>query len=572
MKRIVNKKKMVVIGISLLCVIAIAVSLAVVFITKKDAAVEVKQRTYTVAAGNIVTEISAAGNLALSKTEDIAVDLFYPAGTKGTIGEVMVDVGDTVTKGQVLVTVDKNEWNDQLAALATAIVTKERALVQAQINLKNAQQTVTSANQTITSRETAVISAKINLLQAQDTMNAAITTIDFTTLAAALNKARSRYDYVSVTLVAAGTMKQSDWELAMQNVQEDLDIAQAAYDDALAGYTGEEVTLKKMQYTVAESNFAAAQQAVIDAKADVTLKEMSLTLSQGNLDDAEQALEDARTSLTEAQSMSAEIIAPFDGFVTQVNVAGGDEVLGGTVVVQIADPDKFEVNMSVSEEDISNIQLNGKAYITVDALDITLPATVTYIAPTATISSGVVNYSVTVEVESIADYAAELSKSFNDNRTAPSGSIDTGNMTMPAFSGNGTMPQMSGQTLVSSLENIKLKAGMTVTAELIISEADDVLLVPYTAVTSQGPQKYVQVLKDDGTTEKRTITTGITDYTNYEVSSGLTAGEKIVLPSSSATTSTTSTTTQTQQNSNIMFPGMGGGTPPSGGGAPPGGG
>jgi multidrug efflux pump subunit AcrA (membrane-fusion protein) len=571
MKRTINKKKLAVISISVLCIIALAVSLTVVFIGKNNTTVEVKQKTYTVATGTITNEISAAGNLALSQMQDLAVDLFYTTGTKGTIGEVLVDVGNTVTKGQVLVTIDKGEWNDQLVLLEAAVTTKQRALIQAQISLKTAQQALITANETILSRQSAVLNAEVALTQAQNTLASAITTVDFPALVAALNKAQTYYDYVSITVVAQGNMKQSDWELAMQHAREQLDIAQTAYDNALAGYTSADVTLKKKQATIAENSLTAAKQAVVDAQNDVPLKQLNLILAQGNLEDAEKALLDAKNSVVEARVKSPEIIAPFDGIITKINVAGGDEVLNGTVAVQIANPDKFEVAMSVSEEDISDIELNGKAYVTVDSLDITLPATVTYIAPTATISSGVVNYSVTVDVESLADYAAELARSFSSNRTMPSMPSNSGNMTMPSFSGNGTMPGFTGQTMATTLQNIKLKAGMTVTAELIIEQAANVLLVPYSAVTTEGPQKTVQVLKDDGTTEKRTITTGITDYSSYEVSSGLTAGEKIIIPSSSTTISTTNT--QTQQGSGIMFPGMGGGGSfPSGGGAPPGGG
>jgi HlyD family secretion protein len=590
MKRIVNKKKLMVIGISLLCIIAIAVSLIVVFVGKNDTTTEVKQQTYTVATGNIVTEISAAGNLALSTIKDLTFDLFY---SKGTVGSINVSVGDTVTAGEVLAGIDSTEWSDAIQTVQDSFTaanrdtaTKQRSLATAQRNVLTKQSAIASAQRNVLTSEMAVTQAQLDVTSANNTLNdiadvkAIQDEIDIDNfviqygaleLKSTFQIGGSMYVYWATQIQAAKTeLAQNKADLAAllggTTTTTSADVALQIAQDVLA--------LQKKQFALETAQLAVtdANNAVTNAQQDLVFAQQDVVNAQLDLDIANQKAAAVQKSLDEAKAASSEIIAPFDGIVTKINVAGGDEVLNGTVVVQIADPDKFEVNMSVSEEDISNIQLDGKAYITVDALDITLPAAVTYIAPTATISSGVVNYSVTVEVESIADYAAELAKSFNDNRTAPSGFADTGNMTMPSFSGNGTMPQMSGQTLAASLENIKVKAGMTVTAELIISEADDVLLVPYTSVTIQGPQKYVQVLKDDGTTEKRTITTGITDYTNYEVSSGLTVGEKIVLPSSSTSTSTTSTTTPTQQNSNIMFPGMGGGTPPSGGGAPPGGG
>jgi multidrug resistance efflux pump len=42
--------------------------------------------------------------------------------------------------------------------------------------------------------------------------------------------------------------------------------------------------------------------------------------------DAQSTLEDAQKDLDEARSLSPEIKAPFDGFITTVNGKGGDEV------------------------------------------------------------------------------------------------------------------------------------------------------------------------------------------------------------------------------------------------------
>jgi multidrug efflux pump subunit AcrA (membrane-fusion protein) len=90
----------------------------------------------SVTRGDLVLDITAAGNLALSLTEDLAIDLFFQ---QGTIAEVLVEEGDTVEAGQVLVRLDADEWEEQITilkdALTTAqrlVTTKERALVTAQ--------------------------------------------------------------------------------------------------------------------------------------------------------------------------------------------------------------------------------------------------------------------------------------------------------------------------------------------------------------------------------------------------------------------------------------------------------
>ena len=514
----------------------------------KKAAVVEPVKTYTVASGNLTTMISAAGNLALTETENAAVNIFYPAGTKATIGEVMAAVGDTVTKGEVLVTIDKSEWNNQLQTLQDAIATKERAVLQAQYNVKTAQQAVDSSNNSIAPKQTAVKSAELAVSDAQSAFDSAIISDDFAALTAALRAAQSRYEYVSVTLVVMGTMPQIDWDIAMERATADLQIAQTNYDNAVAGYSTPELTLKKKQLEIAKDNLAAAQQAVINAQEDVPLKEMSLTLSQGSLDDALKAVDDAKNNYNDALATSPEVIAPIDGFITVVNVSPGDEVLNGTVVMQIANPNKFKIELAVSENDIANVTVGGSAFVTVDSLGATLPAAVTYIAPTATIQSGVVNYTVRIELKDLT--APPSFGGAGGDGGVPS--FGTPNPNAPDTS-NTTTPPFGGQGPAAALANIKLRQGLSVTVNVITGEARSVLVVPYSAVTTLGRQKTVEVVKADGTTEKRSVTTGITDYNFIVITQGLSAGEQIVVSSAAAASAAT-------PPQGLLFPGIGGGT------------
>ena len=75
---------------------------------------------------------------------------------------------------------------------------------------------------------------------------------------------------------------------------------------------------------------------------------------------------------------------------------------------------------------------------------------------------------------------------------------------------------------------------------IVLDEKTDVLLVPNAAITTERGQSYVQVVSPDGTTEKRAIQTGITDYRFTEVIEGLTEGEQIIVPEGTTTTPTTS--------------------------------
>jgi hypothetical protein len=178
------------------------------------------------------------------------------------------------------------------------------------------------------------------------------------------------------------------------------------------------------------------------------------------------------------------------------------------------------------------VEVGGTATVQADAISrISLPAKVTHIAPTATIQSGVVNYKVTVEVESLEAVAPEQQTISGTAQGSPSGITSPAGQESPSTNRTAAIP-----------EAIQLRQGLTVTVSLIVAQRNDVLLVPNGAITTQGGQSYVQVISSTGTTEKRAIKTGITDYVKTEVTEGLSEGEQIVVPK--GTTTTTSTTPQ----------------------------
>jgi HlyD family secretion protein len=273
---------------------------------------------------------------------------------------------------------------------------------------------------------------------------------------------------------------------------------------------------------------------------------------------AEARYEDAKEALEEALNASPEIIAPFAGFIINVNVQGGDEVLKGTVAVTLADPDKFESEILVSEMDIYQVEVGGAATVVADAFSgVTIPATVTYISPTATISSGVVNYSVTVELQSLeaATVVADGTQSPPEGFTPPEGSEPPEGFEIPeGFEPPEGFNPTEGQTSITSLEDFQLREGLTVSVSIIVAERTDVLLVPNGAITSWGQQTYVQVMLEDGTIEERVVTTGISNWQYTEVTDGLSEGEQVVVPQGTAAT----TTPQQEFPSEFFIPGMGG--------------
>ncbi len=481
--------------------------------SQSDTAEPPGNQVATAQRGDLVIAITGVGNLALSRTEDLAIDLFYPTGTKAAIGEVLVEEGDTVVVGQELVKLDTFEWNDELETIEDGVTSAERqltakqlALLQAEINLKNAKIALEDAEALyiwpadVFAARQAVWNAESALEDAQDTLKGEKLVYDRTTGQYILKEVRTTADI-------------EYWIQKVADTEETLSAARLRLDNLLAQVAGdtEAVAVKRLQFELAEGNVEDAKEAI-----EVTRK----------------AAEDAQEDLDEARSKSPIITAPFDGFITNVNVEGGDEVLNGTVAVQIADPNKFEAEVMVSEMDILQMKLGGEATVQVDAMQgLSLPAEVTHISPTATIQAGVVNYTVKVEIQS-----EEMKKEFQQGQERP-----------------------QGQVSAAIPEDFQLREGLTVTVSIVVDARYDVLLIPNAAITKQGIESSVQVVSPDGITEERAIKTGISDWQFTEVTDGLSEGENVVVPEGTAVT-TPATQSQRPQGG-TRTPGMGGAHP-----------
>jgi len=454
----------------------------------------------TVQRGNLAIDITAVGNLALSRTEELAFDLFYQ---EGTVEEVLIEEGDTVEEGQVLAKLDTEEWEDELSALEDQVTAKVRDLLQAQINLQTAEQSLKNSRDNKAAKELALLNAQIDLRNAEHHLGETRDIYTWPEIEVAQDDVDDAKAFLDYLLSFGPTQEQLDYARARLNA------AESTLDAMINSYDTEEVAIAELQVEAADMALAQAQEDLVEVTDDVAVKELQLKLSQGKLADAGKALIDAQEELEEANSKSPIIVAPFDGFITEVNVEGGDEVLSGTVAAQLADPNRFEADIMVSEIDILQVKLGGDAWVQVDAMPgMSLSAKVTHISPTATIQSGVVNYQVKVEIES---HEAVM----QERQQAQGGQ------------------QRQIPTEIS--KDFQLREGLTVTVHILVAERNNVLLLPNQAITRLGMETLVQVSRD-GVTEERVIQVGISDWQFTEVTDGLSEGEQIIVPQGTTTT------------------------------------
>lgn len=233
---------------------------------------------------------------------------------------------------------------------------------------------------------------------------------------------------------------------------------------------------------------AASQTEVDDAKRkldNIPAKNGAATLS----DTERQTMENMNRKLSiEAKTLEdCRICSMIDGTVTRVNTKVGrfaDDTEDKKPMFVIEDIDKLQMKVLVNETDIAKIKVGQKADITADILNgESVEGLVTRISPTG---------------ESKSDSSTER--------------------VIPVYI-----------EIVGS--NEKLIAGITAKATIHIAQADQVLTVPYEAVSElEDGSTVVYVVKEDNTIHILPVTIGLETDLLIEVQAGeLTEGQQIVL-------------------------------------------
>ena len=378
----------------------------------------------TVQRGDLNAEVTGVGNLALSDKVDLAWEM------DGTVQEVLVAEAQSVSANQVLARLDTTAWEQEVTALEDAVTAAER-------NATAKQRAVTAAERNVTTAQEGVNQAENNVTQAQRD----ITSKQYALLQAQINLNNAQLSLEQTEETSTDPLEIQVKQLQVQLAQGNVDSAQQALDDATT------------------SGVSDAEQAVEDAKLKVEDAQVSVDDAQQAVKDAQKSLADAHGTLADAQAASPEIKAPFDGFITNVNVAGGDVVKKGTVAITIADPTKFEAELMVSEVDILKVQVGGTASVLVEAMPgVSFPAVVTQKAPSGTIQSGVVTYQVRVDLTSlqpVATSAGAAATTGNTTGRSPSGRLRPGTTnsntatTTPALPSGRLQQSPDGGTLTS---------------------------------------------------------------------------------------------------------------------------
>jgi uncharacterized protein YlzI (FlbEa/FlbD family) len=115
------------------------------------------------------------------------------------------------------------------------------------------------------------------------------------------------------------------------------------------------------------------------------------------------------------------------------------------------------------------------------------------------------------------------------------------------FGGTGGFGGAGGTGAAATSTSTQLRQGLSLTVNLIEQQKVGVLTVPNTAIKTISGKKYVMVKSSTGTGVQTEVTTGLSDYSNTEIVSGLTAGQVVLITKTISTAKAATTQAPNQQ-------------------------
>lgn len=466
--------------------------------------------TATAAVTNVTQSAAASGSIAASATYGLAFgkDPVIAGGSSSSASSA-ASGGSSWPVSEVRVKVGDIVTKGQVLAVADGS-SATQALAAAQSNLAIAQARLASDQGGLTPINKAM--AQLSITQAEQQLSNA-----------RVSESDTRYQNNLGIDNANTAVSQAKAQLATDKaaVSPPASAQQISQDESGLTNASQQLTQTKAKAT--QSNNQAAQ-SVTSASLQVTSAQQgyqsktapapALTILS---DEASVASAQITVASAQATVNLAQIVAPADGTITVVALVQGLAAPAGDAID--LESSQMQITASFAETSLPALKVGQVASIAITATAETVTGKLTQISPVASTSgsSSVVTYPVVITLDST-----------------------------PA----------------------DVKAGMSASVSITTAEADNVLAVPATAVVGSNGSYGVRVMAADGTISTVPVTVGLTTTQYAAITSGLNAGDTVVVGTSSPRTSTASTTT----NAGSLTGGFGGGFGGGGGGGRNGGG
>ncbi|HRI80175.1 MAG TPA: efflux RND transporter periplasmic adaptor subunit [Cyclobacteriaceae bacterium] len=316
----------------------------------------------------------------------------------------------------------------------------------------------------------------------------------------------------------------------LESSKASLSRSEAQFSRAEADYQRQEKLWN--QKVISESDWQLARQNYLVAKNDLSAAKQAVEAARFIVNSTEASVRESRENVRKTS-----VVAPMKGVVSKLSVKKGERVVGtatmtGTEMLRIADLNKMEVRVNVNENDIVRVHLGDSVSIDVDSyqnINKQFKGLVTNIANTAKDK---------LSADAITEFEVRI-----------------------------LILQASYEDLIKKGNKYPFRPGMTASVEILTNRKSDVLSVPLAAVTTRNPDdksgdqngqqgqgggggnnnnnsnraenpnkkvvkkedKVVVFVNENGVAKMVEVKTGISDYDNIEILSGINVDQEVVI-------------------------------------------
>ncbi|PZR97129.1 MAG: hypothetical protein DLM67_08695 [Candidatus Nephthysia bennettiae] len=522
--------------LALLALVLLAVIVSDVFFPRTGGGTAA--RTFAVQRGMVQAAVTGTGTIVPASQQNVGFRV------AGQLSEVDVKVGDHVGAGQVLARIDPTTY--------------QTALDQASASLQQAQATLSN-----TLNGNAVQSAQHSLASAQQLYNDTVNSINLTNQQDANSVAADQQQLSSDQAASLSSGQLSEDQSAVNVAQDQLNQDNAQFQrfqcfanpppNPAACPTGIQLQRDQQALSQAQQKLNLDNQASSRVTADqqkLSQDQFKATSDQVN---GQKQLDQGQSSITQAQDqLNSQTIQRPNTILqqeaqvasAQAQVQAAQNNLKGTTLAAPVDGTILSLSGAVGE----TVGTGGG--LTALAPGSSAPQPSSSGASSASgasgssgggASGGSSGFAVLGNISGL-----EVVAPFAEADAAKVSNTESGTVTFDALPGLSVPAHVlavaASSTVVSNVTNYyvtlnldqpdqRLKSGMTANANVVVSQASDVLMVPNSAITRLGGQAYVTVLSSDGKTQTRIpVETGTVGDSTTEISSGLSEGQKVVLP------------------------------------------
>ncbi|MEA2065406.1 MAG: efflux RND transporter periplasmic adaptor subunit [Patescibacteria group bacterium] len=278
-----------------------------------------------------------------------------------------------------------------------------------------------------------------------------------------------------------------DYQINVSNAEEALTKAIVSFSNAILTAENSLSSAKilgEQQITAAQSKISAALKNLEIAESQLkkikaSARSEDIALSRAKVDQAQAAIDSISSQIN-----NSIIKAPISGKIIKIEYEIGEQP-GSKPVVSLLGKNDFEIEVLISETDITKIDKEDPVKITLDAFGEyeSFSGEINFIEPAETVIQDVIYYKTIVKFNPVSR---------------------------------------------------EVKSGMTANVDILTEKKEGVLIIPARAITEmdfdfQGTEgRYVKVLKNNQV-EKRTVSSGLRgDGNAIEIISGLKEGEEVV--------------------------------------------